>query len=288
MPNDDFPRAATILGPVLRNIKPFTVTLSRVSSYTSKTGSTVFAVPETNVRRLYRSSFVCALSPFDHSQTMEYDTDGIFSVTKQPPTAIKELQRAIETVLPEYNELVLKNESGFAPHLTLGQYDKEGIEETVAKLQAQWTPIDWEVKELFMVSRNGDVPFEVRQALQLGGEAPTKEYEENPQVFRPRDRRKDNTANRFKLFVSNLSWNVDSQSLLDMFKDHRAKKGYVIMDKIRDRSRGYGFVEFESEADQQAALQAMQGREMDGRQILVKVAVENRSAEGAPQQGGQQ
>jgi 2'-5' RNA ligase len=255
VPNDDFPRAATILGPVLRNIKPFTVTLSRVSSYTSKTGSTVFAVPETN-----------------------------------PPNAIKELQRAIETVLPEYNELVLKNESGFAPHLTLGQYDKEGIEETVAKLQAQWQPIDWEVKELYMVSRNGDVPFEVRQALQLGGEAPTKEYEENPQVFRPRDRRKDNSSNRFKLFVSNLSWNVDSQSLLDMFKDHRAKKGYVIMDKIRDRSRGYGFVEFESEADQQAALQAMQGREMDGRQILVKIAVENRSAEGgAPQQqGGQQ
>lgn len=209
----------------------------------------------------------------------------------QPANAISDLQRAIETVLPEYNDLVLKNESGFAPHLTLGQFDKEGIEETVAKIQSQWTPIDWDVKELYMVSRNGDVPFEVRMTLPFSGEAASKEYEENPQVFRPRDRRRDNTSSRFKLFVSNLSWNVDSQALLDLFKDHRAKKGYVIMDKIRDRSRGYGFVEFETEADQQAALQAMQGREVDGRQILVKLAVENRTeGQGGAQkeQGGAQ
>lgn len=248
VPNDDFPRAATQLAPVLKNIKPFNIKLSKIGSYQSKTGATVYAVPETT-----------------------------------PANAINDLQRALETVLPEYNDLVLKNESGFPPHLTLGQFDKEGIEETVAKIQAQWTPIDYDVKELYMVSRNGDVPFEVRLTLPFAGEQPSKEYEENPQVFRPRDRRRDNTAARYKLFVSNLSWNVDSQALLDLFKDHRAKKGYVIMDKIRDRSRGYGFVEFETEADQQAALQAVQGREVDGRQVLVKVAVENREGQQSQQ-----
>jgi len=246
VPNDEFPRAAQLLKPVLKNVKPFTVKLAKLSAYTSKTGSTMFAVPETN-----------------------------------PPKAFSDLQRAIEVALPEYNDLVLKSESGFAPHLTLGQFDKEGIEETVAKWQAQWQPIEWDVKELYMVSRNGDVPFEVRMALPFGDEAPSKEYQENMTTFRSRERRRD-TGQSFKLFVSNLSWNVDSQALLEMFKEHRAKKAYVIMDKIRDRSRGYGFVEFDSDSDQQAALAALQGKEVDGRQLLVKLAVETRSQQQAP------
>ena len=71
VPNDDFPRAATQLAPVLKNIKPFNIRLSKIGSYQSKTGATVYAVPETTVRHLHRhlqlSVFGCMLCSFMHA-----------------------------------------------------------------------------------------------------------------------------------------------------------------------------------------------------------------------------
>jgi len=226
------------LSPIMRQAKPFNISLNKLVAYPQKTSSVVYAVPETST-----------------------------------PNAIQQLQRNIESMYPEYNDLVLKNESGFPPQLCLAQFTKESVNEQLAKLQSTWKPIEFTVKELHLISRNGDVPFEVRASIQLGNEAPTKDYPENPVTFRNRTRP---PSSAFKLFVSNLSWNVDSVGLADLFKEYRPKKAYIIMDKIRDRSRGYGFVEFETDADRQSALQALQGKDIDGRQILVKLAVEQR------------
>jgi len=243
VPNDDFPRAHNNLKPVLKSIRPFTVRLSKINYFNQKTAASVYVAPEAT-----------------------------------PANSIAELQKKVEAVFPEYNDLVLKGESGFAPHMTLGQFDKEGIEQTVSKLQAEWQPVEFPVKELYLISRNGDQPFEVRLAMQLGDEAPTKEYEENPVVLRKRgiNSGQPRTPGKYKLFVSNLSWNIDSPALQNLFKDFNPKRAYVITDRIRDRSRGYGFVEFDSETDQQAALNGLQGKEIDGRQLLVKTAIEQK------------
>ncbi len=49
VPNDDFPRAASQLAPVLKNIKPFSVNLNKLNFYNQKLGATVYAQPETAV-----------------------------------------------------------------------------------------------------------------------------------------------------------------------------------------------------------------------------------------------
>ncbi len=85
-----------------------------------------------------------------------------------------------------------------------------------------------------------------------------------------------------KLFVSNLSWTVDSKLLQQQFAAHGSSRAHVIKDRVKDRSRGYGFVEFDNEEKMLAALQAMQQKQLDGRTIIVKRAVEQPSFSTSP------
>jgi len=236
-----------------------------------------------------------------------------------------ELQRAIVKAMPDHNDMLLRHEAGYPPQLTLGQCDKETVEETTKKLEASFTPIQFTVSEIHLISRDGDAPFEVRYSLPLGQGKLSGEFAENPVTFntarrlntdrrygagseanrglrqdfregseqagaagagyfrRPRqsgavesgrqfERRPREQSDRPKLFVSNLSWNIDNNMLLSLFKEQGAVRAYIIMDRVKERSRGYGFVEFDTEAQQAAACQTMNGKEFDGRQIVVKLA----------------
>ena len=80
----------------------------------------------------------------------------------------------------------------------------------------------------------------------------------------------------FKLFVGNLSWNVDYKKLLEVFAPYGASRAHVVKDRVRDRSRGYGFVSFPSEEQMQSALQATTTKpvEVDGRAMQVKLALD--------------
>ncbi|KAK4698772.1 hypothetical protein P7C70_g7496, partial [Phenoliferia sp. Uapishka_3] len=77
------------------------------------------------------------------------------------------------------------------------------------------------------------------------------------------------------LFVSNLAFSVTDETLKTFFADFKVKTARVVTKKFgpgEGRSKGFGFVDLESEADQQAAL-ALSGSELDGRQITLKVAI---------------
>jgi len=65
------------------------------------------------------------------------------------------------------------------------------------------------------------------------------------------------------LFVANLPFSIDDEQLLAIFKDTKVKAAHVVRTRT-GRSRGYGFVEFENEADQQAALKTANGKAVDG------------------------
>ena len=76
-----------------------------------------------------------------------------------------------------------------------------------------------------------------------------------------------------KLFVGNLPWSTDDAALNDMFSSFGAiTSARVMTDKFTGRSRGFGFVEFANEADAQKAIAALDGSDLDGRQIVVNVA----------------
>ena len=75
-----------------------------------------------------------------------------------------------------------------------------------------------------------------------------------------------------KLFVGNLSWGVDRDSLYRAFEGFgEIEDARVITDRDTGRSRGFGFVEMEGE-DCQNAIQALDGYELDGRALKVNEA----------------
>ena len=75
-----------------------------------------------------------------------------------------------------------------------------------------------------------------------------------------------------KLFVGNLPWSVGDAELEAVFQDLGAvQSARVITDRDTGRSRGFGFVELQTD-DVAAVIQATNGREIDGRQLRVNEA----------------
>ncbi|KAH7006561.1 hypothetical protein EDB82DRAFT_409445, partial [Fusarium venenatum] len=74
-------------------------------------------------------------------------------------------------------------------------------------------------------------------------------------------------------FISNLSWNTDDDSLRSAFSDYGQVLDSIVMrDRDTGRSRGFGFITFGSENDANAAIEALNERELDGRLIKVNMA----------------
>jgi RNA recognition motif-containing protein len=87
-----------------------------------------------------------------------------------------------------------------------------------------------------------------------------------------------------KLFVGNLSFNTTQEQLQDLFAAHgNVMEVDVIMDKFSGRPRGFGFVTMESKEAADAAVQALNGKEIDGRALTVNEA---RPREERPRGGG--
>ncbi|MEI7687121.1 MAG: RNA-binding protein, partial [Planctomycetota bacterium] len=71
-----------------------------------------------------------------------------------------------------------------------------------------------------------------------------------------------------KLYVGNLTYGVTDSELQEMFQAHgTVQSAQVIMDRDTGRSKGFGFVEMGSDQEAQAAIAAMNGKEMGGRAL---------------------
>jgi len=78
-----------------------------------------------------------------------------------------------------------------------------------------------------------------------------------------------------KLFVGGLDWNTSDQSLAQAFAEFgTVSEAKVIMDRETGRSRGFGFVTFEDNAEAAAAITGMDGQSLDGRTVRVNEAQE--------------
>jgi RNA recognition motif-containing protein len=76
-----------------------------------------------------------------------------------------------------------------------------------------------------------------------------------------------------KLYVGNLSYEVSSSDLEQMFGSHgTVDSATVIEDRGTGRSKGFGFVEMSSDAEAEAAIAALDGKESGGRAIKVNEA----------------
>ena len=76
-----------------------------------------------------------------------------------------------------------------------------------------------------------------------------------------------------KLYVGNLAYSVTDSELEQMFSAHgTVQSAQVIMDRDTGRSKGFGFVEMGSDAEAQAAIAALNGKESGGRSLTVNEA----------------
>ena len=76
-----------------------------------------------------------------------------------------------------------------------------------------------------------------------------------------------------KLYVGNLSYNVDSSELEQLFAQHgQVTSAQVINDRDTGRSKGFGFVEMANDNEADAAIAALNGQEHGGRALTVNEA----------------
>src|SRR5881275_3319389 len=82
-----------------------------------------------------------------------------------------------------------------------------------------------------------------------------------------------------KLYVGNMSYDVDSSALEQLFAEHgTVQSAQIITDRDTGRSKGFGFVEMGSDQEAQAAIAGLSGTQMGGRSLTVN--------EAKPKEGG--
>lgn len=76
-----------------------------------------------------------------------------------------------------------------------------------------------------------------------------------------------------KLYVGNLSYNMGDGDLQQLFSScGTVTSAQIIMDRETGRSKGFGFVEMSSDQEANAAISALNGKDVDGRKITVNEA----------------
>jgi cold-inducible RNA-binding protein len=92
-----------------------------------------------------------------------------------------------------------------------------------------------------------------------------------------------------KVYVGNLSYSANEDDLRQMFEEHgTVVSAQVIMDRETGRSKGFAFVEFSNDQEAQAAITALDGKEIGGRVLKVNEARprEDRGGGGGGGRGG--
>jgi len=90
-----------------------------------------------------------------------------------------------------------------------------------------------------------------------------------------------------KLYVGNLTYNVNETDLEALFAPFgTVQSAQIIVDRDTNRSKGFGFVEMETDAQAQAAIQGLNGRDHDGRNLTVNEAKPREARSGGGGYGG--
>ena len=84
-----------------------------------------------------------------------------------------------------------------------------------------------------------------------------------------------------RIYAGNLRYSMGDDDLRQLFEEFGSvQSAEVIMDRATSRSKGFGFVEMDDEEQARAAIQALNGKDVDGRSITVSEARPRRSDSG--------
>lgn len=89
------------------------------------------------------------------------------------------------------------------------------------------------------------------------------------------------------IYVGNLSYSVTQEDLTSVFAEYgTVKRVHLPVDRETDRPRGFGFVEMSTDAEEDAAIEALDGAEWMGRDLKVNKAKPREDNKRAPAGGG--
>src|SRR5882724_9321011 len=93
---------------------------------------------------------------------------------------------------------------------------------------------------------------------------------------------------KMNIYVGNLSWNLTEEDLSNLFAPYgEVVSAKIVTDKFNNnRSKGFGFVEMTNDSEGQAAIAALNGSEVDGRNIVVNESQPKPSGSGGAGGGG--
>ncbi len=90
-----------------------------------------------------------------------------------------------------------------------------------------------------------------------------------------------------KIYVGNLSYSTSDSDLEQLFSGHgTVNSAQVIMDRDTNRSKGFGFVEMENQAEAKAAISALDGTNFMDRTLSVNEARPRENRSGGGDRGG--
>ncbi len=90
-----------------------------------------------------------------------------------------------------------------------------------------------------------------------------------------------------KLFIGSLSFNVNDDDLKELFAGSgTVVSASIIKDRDTDRSKGFGFVEMSTDQEAQTAINNLNGKEVDGRAMVVNIAKPKTDRPARPSFGG--
>jgi len=134
VPETYFPEAAAAIAQALKQLEPFTITLSNFEIFT------------------HSSSCTAWLNPIP-----------------EPADSLNRLQTVLQQIFPQCNEQSTRSANGFTPHLTAGQF---ATAQTAKTELSQWHPLQFQVDSIALISRRDNEPFQVRYRIPLKAENP--------------------------------------------------------------------------------------------------------------------
>ncbi len=89
------------------------------------------------------------------------------------------------------------------------------------------------------------------------------------------------------IYVGNLDYQITEDDLRDIFEEYgEVKSAKIVIDRDSNRSKGFGFVEMQEQAEGQKAIDELDGAELEGRTMRVNMARERTDRRGGDRRGG--
>lgn len=199
----------------------------------------------------------------------------------EPPRALLDLQDRLLGVYRYCSNQARKTPAGFVPHLTIGQF--KSLKETLAmkeKLQTSWEPIEFVVKEIYLISRTKDDPFEIRHVVPFAWDESRGSYAPH---FVAHPIPEKSVAALPTAHVNDIPSHFTGEDLGAVFRE----KGFLVVSatvvvdkqgqkaktktKTKAKNRVYGVVEFPTVEERQRAKVALNKTIVGDRRITIAI-----------------